>query len=48
MNKISGLTCMVTGGAGSLGLATVQNLIQNGAKVILCDLPKSNGNILSK
>ena len=42
---MAGLNCMVTGGAGSLGLATVQNLVKNGAKVVLCDLPKSNGNL---
>ena len=48
MSKLAGLNCLVTGGAGSLGLATIQNLIHKGAKVILCDLPTTNGEHLAK
>ena len=39
MTKLKDLICLVTGGAGGLGRATVQNLIKNGAKVVICDLP---------
>jgi NAD(P)-dependent dehydrogenase (short-subunit alcohol dehydrogenase family) len=35
---VEGKTCIVTGGAGSLGLATVRALLAEGAKVMLVDL----------
>jgi NAD(P)-dependent dehydrogenase (short-subunit alcohol dehydrogenase family) len=35
---VEGKTCIVTGGAGSIGLATVQALLAEGAKVMLVDL----------
>ena len=43
MNKqtlglVEGKTCIVTGGAGSIGLATVRALLAEGAKVMLVDL----------
>ena len=34
---------LVTGGASGLGRATVERFIQQGAKVVLCDLPTSQG-----
>lgn len=34
---------LVTGGASGLGKATVERLASQGAKVVLCDLPKSKG-----
>ncbi len=34
---------LVTGGASGLGLATAKRLVRLGAKVVLADLPKSNG-----
>jgi len=39
---------LVTGGASGLGRATVERFVQNGAKVILCDLPTSQGNEVAK
>jgi 3-hydroxyacyl-CoA dehydrogenase / 3-hydroxy-2-methylbutyryl-CoA dehydrogenase len=47
MSKLSGLVCMVTGGSSGLGRATVENFVRNGAKVVICDLPNSNGQKLS-
>ena len=34
---VEGKTCIVTGGAGSIGLATVRTLLAEGAKVMLVD-----------
>lgn len=39
---------LVTGGSSGLGLATVQRFVKKGAKVIICDLPTSNGNEIAK
>jgi len=47
MSKLTGLVCMVTGGSSGLGRATVENFVRNGAKVVICDLPTSNGKHLS-
>lgn len=41
--KIEGASALVTGGASGLGLATVERLLSQGAKVTLLDLPTSNG-----
>jgi NAD(P)-dependent dehydrogenase (short-subunit alcohol dehydrogenase family) len=38
LGLVEGKTCIVTGGAGSIGLATVQTLLAEGAKVMLVDL----------
>ena len=38
MGLVEGKTCIVTGGAGSIGLATVRALLAEGAKVMLVDL----------
>ena len=38
MGLVEGKTCIVTGGAGSLGLASVHALLAEGAKVMLVDL----------
>jgi len=48
MNKLQGLVCLVAGGAGGIGRATVKNLVKQGSKVVVCDLPSSNGNELAK
>ncbi|MEQ9394350.1 SDR family NAD(P)-dependent oxidoreductase [Haliea sp.] len=40
---ISGEIAMVTGGASGLGLATVKRLVSMGARVLMVDLPASNG-----
>lgn len=34
---------IVTGGASGLGLATAKRLVAKGSRVVLCDLPTSNG-----
>lgn len=49
MKKIKqNLVALVTGGSSGLGLATVQRFVRKGAKVIICDLPTSNGNEITK
>jgi 3-hydroxyacyl-CoA dehydrogenase/3-hydroxy-2-methylbutyryl-CoA dehydrogenase len=41
--KLKGLVGIVTGAASGLGRATAERFVREGAKVILCDLPKSAG-----
>lgn len=41
--KIEGRVALVTGAASGLGLATVRNLVQGGARVVMVDLPSSQG-----
>ncbi len=41
---MKGLVALVTGGASGLGLACVKRFTQQGARVIICDLPTSKGN----
>jgi len=41
--SLKGMAGLVTGGASGLGKATVERFIRNGAKVVLCDLPSSDG-----
>lgn len=41
---LKGAVSLVTGGASGLGKATVLRLVQQGSKVVLCDLPTSKGN----
>ncbi|XP_009473227.1 PREDICTED: 3-hydroxyacyl-CoA dehydrogenase type-2-like, partial [Nipponia nippon] len=38
-----GLVALVTGGASGLGRATVERLAEQGARVVLLDLPTSPG-----
>lgn len=40
---MKGLVALVTGGASGLGLACVKRFSQQGARVIICDLPTSKG-----
>ena len=37
MGKMDGKVCIVTGGAGSIGLASASLLLSEGAKVMLVD-----------
>ncbi|XP_017781231.1 PREDICTED: 3-hydroxyacyl-CoA dehydrogenase type-2 [Nicrophorus vespilloides] len=45
---LKGAVSLVTGGASGLGKATVERLVQQGSRVVLCDLPTSKGNEVSK
>lgn len=40
---LKGLVTLVTGGASGLGLGTVHRFVKEGAKVVIADLPISNG-----
>jgi 3-hydroxyacyl-CoA dehydrogenase/3-hydroxy-2-methylbutyryl-CoA dehydrogenase len=42
--NMKGLVTLITGGASGLGLACVKRFAQQGARVIICDLPSSKGN----
>lgn len=46
--EIEGITALVTGGASGLGLATVRDLAERGAKVVIVDLPGSAGETVAK
>ncbi len=41
--QIDGAAAVVTGGASGLGRATAEHLISKGARVLLVDLPASDG-----
>src|SRR6185295_3787175 len=41
--EITGAVALVTGGASGLGLATAKRLADVGARVVLVDLPSSDG-----
>ena len=40
---LKGVGCLVTGGAKGLGLATARKLVQQGCRVVIADLPLSEG-----
>lgn len=46
--KLENAVAVVTGGASGLGLATVKELHGQGAKVVIVDLPSSNGEAIAK
>lgn len=46
--KIEGFVAVVTGGASGLGRATAERLVSQGAKVVIADLPASNGEAVAK
>ncbi|XP_063838144.1 3-hydroxyacyl-CoA dehydrogenase type-2 [Ostrinia nubilalis] len=43
-----GLVGLVTGGASGLGRATVEQLLKQGGRVVVCDLPSSQGQEVAK
>lgn len=45
---IAGTSALVTGGASGLGLATVRQLVADGAKVVIVDLPSSPGKAVAE
>jgi len=42
-NMLKGVVALVTGGASGLGKATVERIVRQGGRVVLCDLPTSQG-----
>lgn len=46
--KIDGIVAVVTGGASGLGRASVDRLVAQGAKVVIADLPGSNGEAVAE
>ncbi|XP_047111462.1 3-hydroxyacyl-CoA dehydrogenase type-2-like [Schistocerca piceifrons] len=45
---IKNLVGLVTGGASGLGKATAARLVQQGARVVICDLPTSQGTAVAE
>ncbi|KAG8447815.1 hypothetical protein GDO86_015064 [Hymenochirus boettgeri] len=43
IRNLKGMVGIVTGGASGLGRATVERLVQQGARAVILDLPKSEG-----
>ena len=43
IKMLKGITGLVTGGASGLGRATAERLVQQGGRVVICDLPKTEG-----
>ncbi|GFT09694.1 3-hydroxyacyl-CoA dehydrogenase type-2 [Nephila pilipes] len=48
IRAVKGLVALVTGGASGLGEGTARRLIQQGASVLIVDLPSSNGQKLAE
>lgn len=42
------MVTLVTGGAAGLGRATADRFVKKGSKVVICDLPTSNGAEVAK
>lgn len=45
--NIAGSSALVTGGASGLGKATAERLVAEGAHVVICDLPSSDGELVA-
>merc|ERR1711928_255864 len=43
LKMLKGVVALVTGGASGLGKATVEHIVRQGGRVVLCDLPTSQG-----
>lgn len=48
INSLRGAVSLITGGASGLGRATVERFVKQGAKVVICDLPSSEGEMVAK
>ena len=46
--QVRGAVALVTGGASGLGLATARRLVAGGARVVLADLPGSDGEAVAR
>jgi NAD(P)-dependent dehydrogenase (short-subunit alcohol dehydrogenase family) len=46
--KLGGKSALVTGGASGLGLATASALVAVGGRVVIVDLPNSDGEVVAK
>jgi NAD(P)-dependent dehydrogenase (short-subunit alcohol dehydrogenase family) len=46
--KLEGKAAIVTGGASGLGLATARALVASGGRVVIVDLPDSDGEVVAK
>ena len=46
--RIDGNVALVTGGASGLGLATAKRLVSAGGRVVIADLPSSNGKAVAE
>lgn len=46
--RIAGISAVVTGGASGLGRASAEKLVALGARVVIADLPTSNGNEVAR
>ena len=46
--NVTGKVALVTGGASGLGRAATENLLEAGARVVILDLPSSNGETAAK
>ncbi|KAL1457892.1 hypothetical protein WDU94_008073 [Cyamophila willieti] len=45
---LKGVVGLVTGGASGLGKATVERIVREGGRAVLCDLPTSEGEAVAK
>lgn len=43
-----GTVALITGAASGLGAGTARHLLKHGARVVIMDLPQSNGETLAK
>jgi len=48
MGRLEGKVAVVTGGASGIGLATVERFVEEGARVVFCDLAPEQGRAVAK